>query len=127
MCSQSQSFADSPSRGHSSSGNYGGGGSYSGYGSSSSRPAEPDVWTETLNAVSTTVEQNVKVAVSYASSLSSWASTLIANLDPTSLLFEEDEDYEGPVRYVQRTAQAASVRSEIVRTEVCRGIVGLST
>lgn len=59
---------------------------------------ETDVWTDTLNAVSTSVEQNLKVAANYASSLGSWASTLIANLDPTSLLFEDDDEYEGPMR-----------------------------
>ena len=60
--------------------------------------AQADPWTEAVNAVSTTVEQNLKVAATYASSLSSWASTLIANLDPAALLFEDDDEYDGPVR-----------------------------
>ena len=42
--------------------------------------------------------RRAQVAANYASSLSSWASTLIANLDPTSLLFEDDEEYDGPMR-----------------------------
>ncbi len=60
--------------------------------------SQADPWTEAVNAVSTTVEQNLKVAATYASSLSSWASTLIANLDPAALLFEDDDEYDGPVR-----------------------------
>lgn len=104
---QSHSFADSPSRGYgsgsgsTSGGGYGGsGGGYGGYVSSSGNRGsdESDVWTDALNAVSTSMEQNIKVAASYASSLSSWASTLIANLDPTSLLFEDDDEYDGPFR-----------------------------
>ena len=53
-----------------------------------------DAWTETLNAVSSTLEENMRSAVTYASVFSGWASSLIANLDPTTLLFEDDEDYD---------------------------------
>ena len=113
--SQAPAYQDGPSRGFSSSGGYGpssGGGSYGpersyssggggfgpggGYGMGPGSQADP--WTEAVNAVSTTVEQNLKVAATYASSLSSWASTLIANLDPAALLFEDDDEYDGPVR-----------------------------
>lgn len=58
-----------------------------------------DSWTETLNAVSTTLESNMRTAVNYAGVFSGWASNLIANLDPTTLLFEDDEDYDYPGRY----------------------------
>ena len=99
---QAHSFAEGAPRGFGSGGNSGssGGGSYGGYGSGSGNrgSTESDVWMDTLNAVSSTVEQNMKVAASYASSLSSWASTLIANLDPTSLLFEDDDEYDRPFR-----------------------------
>jgi hypothetical protein len=56
----------------------------------SSRPpeAEKDTWT----AVSEMMEANVKVAYRYASSMSNWASSFISNLDPTALLFEDEED-----------------------------------
>jgi hypothetical protein len=36
----------------------------------------------------------------HCSAFSGWASNLIANLDPTTLLFEDDEDYDYPGRYV---------------------------
>ena len=112
LFAQSPAYQDGPSRGFSSSGGYGpssGGGGYgqersynsSGFGSSSygvGPASQADPWTEAVNAVSTTVEQNLKVAATYASSLSSWASTLIANLDPAALLFEDDDEYDGPVR-----------------------------
>lgn len=59
---------------------------------------QDDSWTETLNAVSNTVESNLRIAADYASTLGGWASSLIANLDPTTLLFEDDEDYDMPNR-----------------------------
>jgi hypothetical protein len=34
----------------------------------------------------------------HCSAFSGWASNLIANLDPTTLLFEDDEDYDYPNR-----------------------------
>ena len=92
-------------RSYSSSGGGGGFGS-SGFGSGPSPQADP--WTEAVNAVSTTVEQNLKVAATYASSLSSWASTLIANLDPAALLFEDDDEYDGPIRCVWSNAKQSS-------------------
>ncbi len=113
---QAPSYQDGPSRGFSSSGGYGpssgsggsfgqernysssGGGFGSGGGYGMGPGSQADPWTEAVNAVSTTVEQNLKVAATYASSLSSWASTLIANLDPAALLFEDDDEYDGPVR-----------------------------
>ena len=46
----------------------------------------------------TTVETNLRIAADYATTLGGWASSLIANLDPTTLLFEDDEDYDMPNR-----------------------------
>lgn len=76
---QSHSISDGPPRGMGSN-------------------AADDSWTETINAVSSTLEENMRTAVNYASAFSGWASNLIANLDPTTLLFEDDEDYDYPGR-----------------------------
>lgn len=39
------------------------------------------------------------------SAFSGWASNLIANLDPTTLLFEDDEDYDYPGRCALRSLE----------------------
>lgn len=64
-----------------------------------------DPWTETLNSVSEAFESNVRTAVDYASTFGGWASDLMASLDPTSLLFEDDEDYDQPNRPAADTAR----------------------
>ena len=135
---QAPAYQDGPSRGFSSSGGYGpssgGGNSYGqernysssgggfgsggGYGMGPGSQADP--WTEAVNAVSTTVEQNLKVAATYASSLSSWASTLIANLDPAALLFEDDDEYDGPIRCAPALASCSLSRVHHTRTRRCK-------
>lgn len=57
-----------------------------------------DSWTDALNSMSTTLETNMRSAVDYASTFGGWASDMIATLDPTTLLFEDDEDYDHPNR-----------------------------
>lgn len=63
-----------------------------------SRNLLDDNWSEALNTVSTSFESSMRTAVDYASTFGGWASDMIATLDPTTLLFEDDDDYDHPNR-----------------------------